>query len=106
MSDDKQVLTEDDVAGEQLVAWTYDGTDGGRLTATFDTGDFATGLALTNRIGEVAEAANHHPDVLLTYPSVGVTLTSHDVGGVTARDLRLAHAISEHAAGLGVGPAR
>ena len=46
VTDDKTVLTEDDVAAEQLVAWTYDAAEGGRLTATFDTGDFATGLAL------------------------------------------------------------
>ena len=105
MTDDKHVLSEDDVAAEQLVAWTYDATDGGRLTATFETGDFATGLALTNKIGQVAEAANHHPDLLLTYPRLEVTLTSHDAGGVTSRDLRMARSITEHAAGLGVMPA-
>ncbi len=44
VTDDKTVLTEDDVAAEQLVAWSYDAAEGGRLTATFDTGDFATGL--------------------------------------------------------------
>jgi 4a-hydroxytetrahydrobiopterin dehydratase len=105
MSDDKLVLSEDDVAAERLVAWSYDATDGGSLTATFATGDFATGLALTNKIGEVAEAANHHPDLTLTYPTLGVLLTSHDVGGVTARDIRMARSITEHAAGLGVMPA-
>ena len=104
MSDDKTVLTEDDVAAEQLVAWSYDAAEGGRLTATFETGDFATGLALTNKIGAAAEAAGHHPDVTLTYPTVGVTLTSHDVGGVTARDVRMARTITEHAGGLGVLP--
>jgi len=104
VTDDKTVLTEDDVAAEQLVAWTYDAAEGGRLTATFDTGDFATGLTLTNQIGEVAEAANHHPDLALTYPTLAVTLSSHDVGGVTARDVRMARAITEHAAGLGVMP--
>ena len=105
MSDDKQVLSEDDVAAEQLVAWTYDAADGGSLVATFATGDFATGLALTNKIGEAAEAANHHPDVTLTYPTLGVLLTSHDAGGVTVRDVRMARTITEHAAGLGVMPA-
>ena len=106
MTDDKTVLTEDDVAAEQLVAWTYDAAEGGRLTATFATGDFGTGLALTNKIGELAEAVNHHPDLALSYPALGVTLSSHDVGGVTARDVRMARSITEHAAGLGVAPAR
>jgi len=98
MSDDKTVLTESEVAEEQLVAWTYDATDGGSLGARFDTGDFATGLRLVNSIGELAEAENHHPDLELTYPAVGVRLTSHDAGGVTARDVRMARSITERAA--------
>ncbi|MEI5672492.1 MULTISPECIES: 4a-hydroxytetrahydrobiopterin dehydratase [unclassified Nocardioides] len=71
------------------------------LHARFRTGDFATGLALVNAIGEAAEAANHHPDVDLTYPLVTVRLASHDVGGITARDVRLARAISDAAGRLG-----
>src|SRR4051795_3334185 len=72
------------------------------LRTRFLTGDFATGLTLVNRIGELAEAANHHPDVELRYPHVNVTLFSHDVFGVTSRDLDLARKISGAAADLGV----
>lgn len=75
----------------------------GRIKARFRTGDFATGLALVNRIGEAAEAADHHPDVVLTYGEVIVTLSSHDVRGITSRDLDLARQISRAAADLGVG---
>jgi 4a-hydroxytetrahydrobiopterin dehydratase len=103
---DSTVLTEQQVADEQLVAWQYDVAGGGSLGATFDTGDFATGLRLTNRIGELAEVEDHHPDLTLTYPTLAVRLTSHDVGGVTARDVRMARSISEHAAAEKVGPAR
>jgi 4a-hydroxytetrahydrobiopterin dehydratase len=72
------------------------------LRTRFRTGDFATGLQLVNRIGELAEAANHHPDVDLRYPHVNVTLFSHDVFGVTSRDIELARQISSAAADLGV----
>jgi 4a-hydroxytetrahydrobiopterin dehydratase len=72
------------------------------LGTRFLTGDFATGLRLVGRIGELAEAANHHPDVDLRYPHVNVTLFSHDVFGVTSRDLELARGISAAAAELGV----
>jgi 4a-hydroxytetrahydrobiopterin dehydratase len=72
------------------------------LRTRFLTGSFATGLALTSRIGELAEAANHHPDVDLRYPHVNVTLFSHDVFGVTSRDVDLARGISAAAADLGV----
>jgi 4a-hydroxytetrahydrobiopterin dehydratase len=74
----------------------------GRIRARFRTGDFRTGLALVDRIGAEAEAANHHPDVQLTYSDVIVTLVSHDVQGITQRDLDLARAISERAAGMGL----
>lgn len=72
------------------------------IRARFRTGDFATGLALVDRIGAAAEEADHHPDVSLTYPEVIVTLASHDVGGITSRDLDLARQISGFAAEAGV----
>jgi 4a-hydroxytetrahydrobiopterin dehydratase len=72
------------------------------LRTRYRTGDFATGLRLVERIGELAEAANHHPDVDLRYPTVAVVLWSHDVGGVTSRDVDLARGISHAAAELGV----
>lgn len=74
----------------------------GTIRARFRTGDFATGLALVNRIGEAAEAANHHPDVTLTFPEVIVTLSSHDVGGITSRDIDLARRISGIASQMGI----
>ena len=73
-----------------------------RLHARFRTGSFAKGLELVTRITEAAEEANHHPDVVLTYPQVDVDLHSHDVGGVTSRDVDLARRISAIAAELGV----
>jgi 4a-hydroxytetrahydrobiopterin dehydratase len=93
---DKTTLDADDLAGEGLDGWTF---EDGELHARFETGDFAAGLRLVNRIGEAAEAANHHPDLDLRYPHVDVTLTSHDAGGVTRRDVAMARRISELAAG-------
>jgi 4a-hydroxytetrahydrobiopterin dehydratase len=72
------------------------------LHARFRTGDFATGLALVDAIGEAAEAANHHPDLTLTYPRVAVRLTSHDVDGISDRDIDLAREISRIAAAQGI----
>ncbi|APX35066.1 pterin-4-alpha-carbinolamine dehydratase [Brachybacterium sp. P6-10-X1] len=71
------------------------------LTASYRTKDFAAALALVTEIGAAAEEANHHPDLTLGYGSVGVTLTSHDVGGITQRDLAMARRISELAAAAG-----
>jgi 4a-hydroxytetrahydrobiopterin dehydratase len=72
------------------------------LQTRFRTGNFATGLRLVNLIGEAAEEANHHPDLDLRYTHLNVRLFSHDVFGLTERDVSLARRISELAAGLGV----
>jgi 4a-hydroxytetrahydrobiopterin dehydratase len=74
----------------------------GTLRAHYATGSFASGLALVDRIGALAEEANHHPDVDLRYPYVRVTLVSHDAAGVTSRDVALAREISAAAAALGI----
>jgi 4a-hydroxytetrahydrobiopterin dehydratase len=64
------------------------------ITRTFPTADFATGLDFVNRIGQLAEAAGHHPDLTLTYATVVVNLTTHDAGAVTSQDLDLAAQIN------------
>lgn len=74
----------------------------GVLHARFRTGSFVKGLELADRIGAAAEEANHHPDLDLSYPTIDVRLVSHDVGGVTSRDVDLARRISAIAADLGV----
>ncbi|WP_225753764.1 VOC family protein [Actinotalea sp. Marseille-Q4924] len=66
----------------------------GRLQATFRTGSFVRGAELVSRVTEAAEEAGHHPDVVLRYPAVTLTLVSHDVGRLTDRDIALARRIS------------
>lgn len=98
MSDPQQKLTSAQVRDADLDDWRHLLTG---IRARFRTGDFATGLALVDRIGAAAEEADHHPDISLTYPEVIVTLSSHDVGGVTSRDIDLARRISGFAAEVG-----
>ena len=93
-------LGQADIDAADLPDWRLFGT---ALQTRFRTGNFANGLRLLNAVGEAAEQANHHPDLDLRYPHLDVTLSSHDVGGVTDRDVKLARAISEYAASEGVG---
>lgn len=60
----------------------------------FRTGSFATGVTLVEAIGGLADALNHHPDVDLRYRGVTVRLTTHEVGGLSERDVELARQIS------------
>ena len=68
------------------------------------TDDFASAARLTQQVGEAAEAANHHPDLDLRWGRLDVALASHDVGGITSRDLDLARAVSALAAEEGARP--
>lgn len=65
------------------------------LYATFATADFASATELVTRVATVADAMNHHPEVRLGFGSVAFELSSHDAGGVTSRDLELAHQIQK-----------
>jgi 4a-hydroxytetrahydrobiopterin dehydratase len=100
--DPTTVLSYRDVEAEGLDDWRFFLM---KLHARYRTGSFVKGLELVTRITEAAEEADHHPDVVLTYPQVDVDLHSHDVDGVTSRDIALARRISEIAAELGVEPA-
>jgi 4a-hydroxytetrahydrobiopterin dehydratase len=102
MTDPKQTLRFPQVRAEDLADWRF---LVGRLHARFKTGSFVKGVELVTRVADAAEEANHHPDVVLTYPQVDITLVSHDVGGVTSRDVDLARRISAIAADLGLEPA-
>ena len=62
-------------------------------TVTFD--GYRDAVAFTVRVAMEAEVANHHPDLALTWGKVEITLTSHDVGGVTDRDRDMAATIDQ-----------
>lgn len=96
-----ETLSPRQVADAGLDGWLH---VPGALQTRIRTGGFAAGLALVTRIGEAAEAMDHHPDLTLRYPTVDVRLSSHDSGGVTERDVRLARRISELAADAGLQP--
>jgi 4a-hydroxytetrahydrobiopterin dehydratase len=71
----------------QLPSWRY---EEGHLVRVYETGGWQRTLLLAGAIGYLGEAAWHHPDLLLTYPRLTVRLTTHDAGGVTAKDFELA----------------
>ena len=87
-------LTPADVESENLPGWSVRTGDVPALCTDAATGSFSAGLEFVNRIGDLAEEANHHPDVELTYPQVTIALTTHDAGGLTAADIDLARQIS------------
>lgn len=73
-----------------------------KVHAVFATGDFATGARFIAGITSLAEAADHHPDIDLRYRHVHIRMNSHDVGGLTDRDIDLAQQISRLADDMGI----
>jgi 4a-hydroxytetrahydrobiopterin dehydratase len=59
--------------------------------------DFAHAMVFVNGVAELAEGANHHPDIDIRYNKVGLALVTHDSGGITQNDIEMAEAIDETA---------
>ena len=72
------------------------------LQSSFTTGSMAKGIEFAARVGAAADAANHHPDLMITYPRVHVLLTTHETDGLTNRDVDMARTISAIATELGI----
>lgn len=72
---------------DQLRGWTREG-DAIRKTYTLDS--FVAAIAFVNRIAELAERADHHPDIDIRFDRVACTLSTHSEGGLTAKDFDLA----------------
>ena len=74
--------------------------EGAALVRDFELKDFAAAMAFVNQVAEMAEGANHHPDILIHgWNKVRLTLSTHSKGAVTQADRDLAAGID----GLGVG---
>jgi 4a-hydroxytetrahydrobiopterin dehydratase len=62
----------------------------GALEKSFQRGDFNGSMALLNRIAEAADAADHHPDVSISWDTVTLRWVNHSAGGITAADVDMA----------------
>ncbi len=72
-------------------AWQREGE---AIVRDFELDGFTGAIGFVNRVAEAAEAANHHPDVLIhSYKQVRLTLSTHSAGGITENDLALARTI-------------
>lgn len=61
----------------------------------FTLGDFKEAMAFVNQVAELAESADHHPDILINYKRVTLTLSTHSAGGLTEKDFDLASHIEK-----------
>jgi 4a-hydroxytetrahydrobiopterin dehydratase len=84
---------DDDTAAARLAELTGWERTGDAIVRTFDCGDFPSAVAFVVRVGFLAEAKDHHPDLDLRWKRVKVALTTHDLGGLSDWDFELAEQI-------------
>ncbi len=73
-----------------LTDWKIEGV---KLKKRFEFNNFNESLAFVNRVGEIAETADHHPDICFGWGYAEFFITTHDTGGLTQNDFDLAKAI-------------
>jgi 4a-hydroxytetrahydrobiopterin dehydratase len=77
---------------ESLTGWHHRGN---AIEKHYDCKNFDGSIAFVNAIAAAANAQDHHPDITISWNDVTITLSSHDAGGITDRDFRLATTIDE-----------
>lgn len=75
---------------EALPGWQRQGD---AIEKTFDRGSFNGAVAFVNTLAELADRADHHPDLDIRYRKVRVSLSTHDAGGLTQNDVDLARQV-------------
>jgi 4a-hydroxytetrahydrobiopterin dehydratase len=75
---------------QKLGHWTLQGNQIERLL-TFQ--NFVDAMIFVNKVAEIAEEEQHHPDIRIVYNRVTLTLTTHDAGGLTQKDFQMARRI-------------
>jgi 4a-hydroxytetrahydrobiopterin dehydratase len=88
------LLTEDGITAElgSAPAWTRAGSS---ITCAIKLSDFRAAMLYVGAVAYLAEEANHHPDILIQWNQVTLTLSTHSAGGLTAADFALARRISQ-----------
>ena len=88
-----ELLTEDEIAAQLagLPGWTREGSS---ITRSVTRDDFRGAMLFTGAVAYLAEEAGHHPDIVISWNNVTLTLSTHSAGGLTAADFGLAGRIS------------
>ena len=88
-----ELLSDDEISTQlaSLPGWSRDGSS---ITRTVTLADFRAAMLYVGAVAYLAEQANHHPDLVIQWNKVTLTLSTHSAGGLTAADFALAGKIS------------
>jgi 4a-hydroxytetrahydrobiopterin dehydratase len=91
---ERLVGTARQTALREIHGWT-EVQDRDAIRKSYHFGDFSEAWGFMSRIALLAEKMDHHPELFNVYNRVEIILSTHDAGGLSERDIRLAHAIDE-----------
>ncbi|GBD38115.1 MAG: 4a-hydroxytetrahydrobiopterin dehydratase [Deltaproteobacteria bacterium] len=77
---------------KELKGWELKGKE---ISKLYNFKDFIDAVAFVNKVAILAEKANHHPDILIRYNKVTLSLSTHSEGGITEKDINLAREIDK-----------
>jgi 4a-hydroxytetrahydrobiopterin dehydratase len=99
MRDVAKLLTDSEIASrlKPLKGWKHQGKF---ITKEFEFEQFMDGIAFLNKVAEIAEKEEHHPDIHVRYTTITLSLQTHSEGGVTGWDVELAEAIEKGAGAM------
>ena len=75
---------------KKIPDWEFNETS---ISRVFEFDEYLSAIDFVNSVAEIAEEAYHHPDILINYTNVKLTLSTHEVGGITDRDFEVAERI-------------
>ena len=75
---------------KKIPEWEFNSTS---ISRAFEFDEFMSAIEFVNTVAEIAEEAHHHPDVSIVYTTVTLTLTTHEVSGITESDFEVASRI-------------
>ena len=85
-------LSDEEIAEQLPDGWERDGDE---IVRTFEYDDYLHGVNFAQLVGEIAEAKNHHPEMILRYKETEVRFTTHDAGGITENDIEMAELLNQ-----------
>lgn len=86
------LLTDEEIDQQLPAEW---GREGEEIVRTYEFDSYLDGIGFASGAGGLAEEAWHHPEMTITWGEVEVRLTTHDAGGITAKDIELAERFDE-----------
>jgi 4a-hydroxytetrahydrobiopterin dehydratase len=89
-----ELLSDEDL-GKALGGLPDWSRDEGALVRTVELANFPQAIQVVNRVAEIAESDNHHPDIDIRWRTLTFRCTTHSAGGITALDVTLAEEIDE-----------